>query len=82
MCRCYDEVYNRHNVDFPRRHLHPDVVARGPGIEDEVHGIEQVVQFSEYVVRVYEDYQVKVLGITAHLAAAMAPCIGRSDTKT
>ena len=65
MRRYYDEVYNRRNIDFLRCHLHEDVVGRGPGIEDEVHGIEQVVQFSEYVYQVYEDYHLEVNDVVA-----------------
>ena len=56
----YDEVYNRRNVDFLREHLHPDVEGRGPGIDDVVSGVDQVVAFSQYVYKVYDDYHLEV----------------------
>lgn len=65
MRRFYSEVYNLRNVEFLRAHLHPEVVGHGPGIEDRVEGIEQVVGFSEYVYEVYEDYHLEVNDVVA-----------------
>ena len=61
----YDRVYNHRDVNYLRRHLHPDVVGQGPGINDRVEGIDQVVAFSEYVYRVYEDYRLEVNDVVA-----------------
>lgn len=61
----YERVYNLRDVDYLRQHLHPEVVGRGPGIEDEVRGIEQVVEFSQYVYRVYDDYRLEVNDVVA-----------------
>jgi len=60
IARYYDEVFNRRNLDFLRRHAHPDIVGHGPGVDDEVRGIEQVVAFSAYVYEIYEDYSLTV----------------------
>ncbi len=66
LMRCFcNEVYNLRNVEFLRAHLHPEVVGHGPGIEDRVEGIEQVVGFSEYVYEVYEDYHLEVNDVVA-----------------
>ena len=63
--RYYDEVFNRRNLGFLRAHLHPDVVGHGPGADDEVRGIEQVVAFSAYVWEAYDDYRLSVEGAVA-----------------
>ena len=55
--RYYEEVFNRRNLAFLREHLHPEVVGHGPGIEDEVRGVEQVAAFSGYVFEAYDDYR-------------------------
>ncbi len=57
MRRYYEEVFNRRNLSFLRAHLHPDVVGHGPGIDDAVHGAEQVAAFSTYVFEAYDDYR-------------------------
>jgi len=57
MRRYYEEVFNRRNLAFLREHLHPEIVGHGPGIEDEVRGIEQVAAFSAYVFEAYDDYR-------------------------
>lgn len=58
--RYYDEVFNRRNLAFLRAHLHPEVVGHGPGINDEVRGIDAVVAFSAYVWEAYDDYRLTV----------------------
>jgi len=65
MARYYDEVFNRRNLEFLREHAHPDIVGHGPGIEDEVRGIDQVVAFSAYVYEVYDDYRLVVEDVVA-----------------
>jgi predicted ester cyclase len=65
MARYYDEVFNRRNLDFLREHVHPDVVGHGPGVDDELRGIEQVAAFSAYVFEVYEDYSLTVEDVVA-----------------
>lgn len=65
IARYYDEVFNRRNLDFLRRHAHPDIVGHGPGVDDEARGIEQVVAFSAYVYEVYEDYRLTVEDVVA-----------------
>jgi predicted ester cyclase len=65
MARYYDEVFNRRNLDFLREHVHPDVVGHGPGVDDEVRGIDQVAAFSAYVFEVYEDYSLTVEDVVA-----------------
>jgi predicted ester cyclase len=62
----YNEVYNRRNVGFLRQHLHPGVLGHGPGIDDVVSGIEDVVAFSEYVYKVYADYHLEVNDVVAN----------------
>jgi predicted ester cyclase len=57
MRRYYEEVFNRRNLAFLREHLHPEIVGHGPGIEDEVRGVEQVGAFSAYVFEAYDDYR-------------------------
>jgi predicted ester cyclase len=57
MRRYYDEVFNRRNLAFLREYLHPEVVGHGPGIDDEVRGVEQVAAFSAYVFEAYDDYR-------------------------
>jgi predicted ester cyclase len=58
LMRCYyDEVFNRRNIAFLREYLHPEVVGHGPGIDDEVRGVEQVAAFSAYVFEAYDDYR-------------------------
>jgi len=65
MARYYDEVFNRRNLEFLREHLHPEVVGHGPGVGDEVRGIEQVAAFSAYVWEVYDDYRLTVEDVVA-----------------
>jgi predicted ester cyclase len=65
MRRYYDEVFNRRNLAFLREHLHPEVVGHGPGIDDEVRGIDQVAAFSAYVWEVYDDYRLTVEDVVA-----------------
>jgi len=57
MRRYYEEVFNRRNLAFLREHIHPEIVGHGPGIEDEVRGIDQVAAFSAYVFEAYDDYR-------------------------
>jgi predicted ester cyclase len=57
MRRYYEEVFNCRNLAFLRAHLHPEVVGHGPGIDDELRGIEQVEAFSAYVFEAYDDYR-------------------------
>jgi predicted ester cyclase len=57
MRRYYEEVFNRRNLAFLREHLHPEIVGHGPGIEDEVRGVDQVAAFSAYVFEAYDDYR-------------------------
>jgi predicted ester cyclase len=57
MRRYYEEVFNCRNLVFLRAHLHPEVVGHGPGIDDELRGIEQVAAFSAYVFEAYDDYR-------------------------
>ncbi len=66
MARYYDEVFNRRNLDFLREHAHADIVGHGPGVDDEVRGIEQMVAFSAYVYQVYEDYRLTVEDVVAN----------------
>jgi predicted SnoaL-like aldol condensation-catalyzing enzyme len=63
--RYYDEVFNRRNVDFLRAQLHPAVVGHGPGLGDEVRGIDAVVAFTTYVWQAYDDYTLVVDGTVA-----------------
>ena len=63
MRRYYDGVYNRRNVEFLSQHLHPEVASNGPGIHDQVRGIEEVVAFSQYVYQVYRGYHLEVNGV-------------------
>ena len=65
MERYYDEVFNRRNLAFLREHVHPEVIGHGPGIEDEVRGVEQVAAFSAYVYEIYDDYRLTVEDIVA-----------------
>jgi len=65
MRRYYDEVFNRRNLGFLREHLHPEVVGHGPGVDDVVHGAEQVLAFSAYVYEVYGDYRLTVDDVVA-----------------
>ena len=57
MRRYYEEVFNRRNLAFLREHLHPEVEGHGPGVDDEVRGIDQVAAFSAYVFEAYDDYR-------------------------
>lgn len=66
MKQFYDQVYNHRNVDYLKAHLHSDVVGHGPGNNDQVEGIDQVVMFSEYVYKVYSDYRLVVDEVVAH----------------
>jgi len=65
MTHYYDQVYNHRNVDFLRKHLHESVVGHGPGHADQVSGIDEVVAFSEYVYKLYEDYHLEVNNVVA-----------------
>ena len=65
MARYYDEVFNRRNLGFLREHAHHEIVGHGPGIEDEVRGIDQVVAFSTYVYEIYDDYRLTVEDVVA-----------------
>lgn len=65
MTAYYDQVYNHRNIDFLRAHLHAEVIGCGPGINDEVRGIDQVVAFSQYVYEVYADYRLEVNDVVA-----------------
>jgi ketosteroid isomerase-like protein len=65
IARYYDEVFNRRNLEFLRAHLHPEVVGHGPGADDMVRGVDQVVAFSAYVWQVYEDYRLTVEHVLA-----------------
>ncbi len=67
----YDRVYNHRDIAYLRHHLHPRVVGRGPGIDDVAEGIEQVVAFSEYVYRVYDNYRLKVNDVVAQAQSAV-----------
>jgi ketosteroid isomerase-like protein len=65
IARYYDEVFNRRNLEFLRAQLHPEVVGHGPGADDTVRGVDQVVAFSAYVWEVYEDYRLTVEHVVA-----------------
>ncbi len=65
MRRYYDQVFNRRNLGFLREHLHPEVVGHGPGVDDVVHGAEQVLAFLAYVYEVYGDYRLTVDDVVA-----------------
>jgi len=65
MRRYYDQVFNRRNLGFLREHLHPEVVGHGPGVDDVVHGAEQVLAFSACVYEVYGDYRLTVDDVVA-----------------
>ena len=60
VARYYEEVFNRRNLDFLAEAMHPDVVGHGPGLQDEVRGLEDVAAFSAYVYDIYDDYTLTV----------------------
>ena len=60
VARYYEEVFNQRNLDFLAEAMHPDVVGHGPGMQDEVRGLEDVAAFSAYVYEIYDDYTLTV----------------------
>jgi len=61
----YDEVFNRRNTAWIRETTRKDVIGHGPGIDDRVEGIDAVVDFSEYVYAIYDDYRLTVDDVIA-----------------
>jgi len=60
VARYYEEVFNGQNLAFLPEAMQADVVGHGPGLNDEVRGLDDVAAFSAYVYEIYDDYQLTV----------------------